>query len=145
MNRLRPVELPAGSEVRQELGVKLLDPEDQVGHLVGDAVPHVREDLHPFALVLDLRVDLGIALEPDRAAEVVHGPEVFHPARVEDLEQEDLLHLAHLGPVAGVEGIDEGGAGLVSPLCQQVVGGRLDAQLASCPGGKVGQGRRVGG
>ena len=38
MDRLRPVELPAGAEVGEELGVELLDPEDQVRHLVGDAV-----------------------------------------------------------------------------------------------------------
>ena len=61
----------------------------------------------PFALVLDLGIDLGVALQADRAAQVVHGPEVFHPARIEDLEQDGLLHLAHLGPVLGVEGVEQ--------------------------------------
>ena len=102
---LGPVELPPRAEVVEELGIELLDPEDQVGDLVADAGPHLGEDLHPFALVLDLGIDLGVAPQPDLAAEVVHGAEVFHPARVEDLEQDGLFHLAHFGPVDGVEGV----------------------------------------
>ncbi len=76
----------------------------EVGDAVADAGPHLGEDPHSLALVLDLGIDLGVALQADRAAQVVHGAEVFHPARVEDLQQDGLFHFAHLGPVLGVEG-----------------------------------------
>ena len=109
---LGAVELPPRAKVVEKLGIELLDAEDQVGDAVADSVPHLAEDPHPFPLVLDLGIDLGIALQPDRAAEVVHGPQMFHPARIEDLEQDRLFHLAHLGPVSGVEGIEQSVADL---------------------------------
>ena len=98
----------------------------------------------PFPLVLDLGIDLSVALQADRAAQVVHGPQVFHPARVEDLEQDGLLHLAHLGPLLGVEGVEQRAADLGRGHRLELVGADLQLQGLVGPGGQIGQGRGIG-
>ena len=142
---LGAVELPLRAEVVEKFGVELFDAEDQVGDAVADAVPHLGEDPHPFPLVLDLGIDLGVALQADRAAEVVHGPQVFHPARIEDLEQDGFFHLAHLGPLLGVEGV-EAACGGPRPRTWTARSSALISSPRDCwaQAGEFGQGRGIG-
>src|SRR5271157_5003222 len=110
---------------------------------VGDAVPHLGEDAHALALVLDLGVDLSIALQADGAPQVVHRSQVLHPACVENLQQDDLFHLAHFGAMLGVQGVDQQDTGVGGGQGAQLVGGRLDTKGLMSPGGQIGQGRGV--
>ena len=117
-----------GAKVVEELGIELLDAKDQVGDAVADAIPHFGEDPHPFPFILDLGIDLGVTLQADRAAEVIHRPQVFHPARIEDLEQYGFFHLAHLGPLPGVEGVEQSAANIGRGHRLQILGVDLDFQ-----------------
>ncbi len=74
---------------------------------------------------------------------MVHGAEVFHPARIEDLEEEGLLHLAHLGPVLGVERQGEACSRIGAAELAQLVGCDLDAEFLPCPGGEISEPARV--
>ena len=64
---------------RRRRGADLLHAEHEVCDLVADARPHLLEDLHALAFVLDLWVDLGVAAQADRAAQVVHRVQVVFP------------------------------------------------------------------
>ena len=90
-----------------EFFVELLDLEDVLRGPVADVLPHLVEELHPFALVLDLGIDLGIAHQADRAAQPIHHQQVVFPGRIDDLQQQHPLHPPHLGAVAIVHGIDQ--------------------------------------
>ncbi len=138
------IELPPGAEVGEEIGVELLHAENQVGHLVADPRPHLLEDLHALALVLDLRVHLRVAPQADRRAEVVHRPQVFHPVGIEDLEHEGLFHLAHLGPMLGVEGVDQAIADRRAIGRLQLVGRGFHAEILPGPRREIDQSLRVG-
>src|SRR5688572_27865929 len=60
---------PGGAD---KLFVELLHLENQARRLVADRAPHLLEQLHPFALVLDFWIDLGVTDQADAAAEPVH-------------------------------------------------------------------------
>ena len=80
--------------------------------LVLEANPHRVEFLHALAFELGLRVDLGVADQADALFEVIHHVEMVLPAQVELLQEQAAFHAAHLGAVAGVEGVPQDVAGL---------------------------------
>ena len=90
-----------------EFFVELFHLENQARRLVADRVPHRLEELHPFALVLDLRIDLSIAHQADTAAQAVHHQQVVFPGRIDDLQEEHPLHPPHFGAIAVVDGREE--------------------------------------
>ena len=81
----------------------LLDPVDDVGDPLVDALPHQVEGPHAFSLVFHLRIDLGVAAKAHARPQVVHRQEVVLPGVVEDLQEHRPLHPLHL--VAGIVGL----------------------------------------
>src|SRR5262245_35556726 len=77
--------------------------EDVVGDLVLHALPHRLEFLHALFLVLNLRVHLPHATQPDARTQMVHRVEVVLPRSVQLAQQQAALHPAHLRAIALVE------------------------------------------
>ena len=69
-----------------EIFVELLHLEDQARRLVADRAPHLLEELHAFALVLDLGIDLSIADQPHTAPQAVHDEQMVLPGSIDDLQ-----------------------------------------------------------
>ncbi|KGE03265.1 hypothetical protein HRUBRA_02213 [Pseudohaliea rubra DSM 19751] len=133
LDKLRLV-LTAHAHVGQELH-----------HLVLEAGEQRLEQRKGLALVLLLRVLLRIGAQVDALAQVVHGRQVFLPQRVEHLQHDLLLDLAHvrahllaLGVVGGLDGLHNALAQallfelivLVEPLLHRQLDGELGLQLA---------------
>ena len=122
----------------------------QADHLGLDPAGQRLEHLERLALVLLLRVLLGIAPQPDALAQVVHRREVLLPALVEDLEHDRLLEVPHhlrageplLGPVPRDDFIDDPHAQrllvqlvlLVEPPCHRELRRELALQGRLQPG-----------
>ena len=97
----------------------------RLGRLVADRAPHLLEQLHAFALVLDLRIDLGIADQADAAAQLVHDQQVVLPGRIDDLQEQHPLHPPHLGPVAVLDGREQPLLQLLAVELADLVAGEL--------------------
>ena len=120
-----------------ETFVELFHLEDQVGHVVADAGPHAVEQQHAFALVFDLRIDLGVAAETDAGAQVVHREQMLFPVRVEDLEEQSPLHPPHFGAEVVFDNLRNFAFGCFAIETGQLV--VLDFGVAGCfePSGQV--------
>src|SRR5512143_214836 len=97
-----------------------LDQEEVAHAVLLDPVEHGLEHLEALFLVLDERVLLAVAPQADALLEMVHLEQVVLPLRVDDLQQDHPLELAHerselplLGLVRGVEPLDQGRPQLV--------------------------------
>ena len=89
--------------------------------LVLQACPHRVEFFHALAFELGLRIDLGVADQADALLQMVHRVEMVLPAQVELLQQQAAFHAAHLGAVAGVEGVPQDVAGLLHGDAGQIL------------------------
>ena len=73
-----------------------LELEQVTNRVVLDAQLHVREHVERLFLVLDEGVPLTVGPQPDTLFQVVHGQQVVLPGRIDDLQQDVPLELAHL-------------------------------------------------
>src|SRR5688572_20063695 len=69
--------------------------EQPAHHLFLDAAAHVLVECEAFLLVLDQRVALAVAAQPDAFLEVVERVEVVLPLRVDDLQRDGALQPSH--------------------------------------------------
>ena len=65
------------------------------GGLLLEARHHGFEHVERFALVLDQRIVLPVAAQPDALFQVVHVPQVVFPLRIEDAQHDHALVVAH--------------------------------------------------
>jgi len=64
--------------------------------LIFDAIHHVLEQREGFLLILDQRIFLAVAAQPDTFLEVIHRQQVIFPLVVDDIEHHHALGFAHV-------------------------------------------------
>ena len=124
-----------------ELSLRLphdrLEPEQVLDDLVLDSLLHQGEELEGLLLVLDQRIALAVAAQPDPFLQVVDGEQVVFPLLVDDLEHHEALVEPHrLGPEDLFLGLvdfaqcpEENLADLVAVLPGEVESPGLDAEV----------------
>ncbi len=76
----------------------------KIGDPFADRFPHGFEQPHAFAFVFDLGIHLGVALQANAAAQVVHRQQVILPRIIDDLQQHLAFHSPHFGMESIVDG-----------------------------------------